>query len=91
MGDDPTLEWVHQSIDAYLASGCENLIIDIRGNGGGTDDIFNPYEKLLYDRKGYVDGVEIRNTPAHIAEMAEIELDWLQQVVETMKNRKTSL
>lgn len=85
MGDDPTLEWVHQSIDAYLASGCENLIIDIRGNGGGTDEIFNSYEKLLYDRKGYVDGVEIRNTPAHIAEMAEIELDWLQQVVETMK------
>lgn len=85
MGDDPTLEWVHQSIDAYLTSGCENLIIDIRGNGGGTDDIFNPYEKLLYDRKGYVDGVEIRNTLAHIAEIADIELDWLQQVVETMK------
>lgn len=91
MGDDPTLEWVHQSIDAYLTSGCENLIIDIRGNGGGTDDIFNPYEKLLYDRKGYVDGVEIRNTLAHIAEIADIELDWLQQVVETMKSRKTRL
>ena len=54
MGDDPTLEWVHQSIE-------------------------------LYDRKGYVDGVEIRNTPAHIAEIAEIELDWIQQVVENMK------
>ena len=33
-GDDPTPEWVEESIKAYQASGCENLIIDIRGNGG---------------------------------------------------------
>ena len=85
MGDDPTPEWVEESIDAYRASGCENLIIDIRGNGGGTDGIFSPYVKLLYDREARVDGAEIRNTPAHIAWIENIEVNWVQQLEETMK------
>lgn len=84
-GDDPTPEWVEESIKAYQASGCENLIIDIRGNGGGTDGIFRPYTKLLYDRETRVDGAEIRNTPAHIAWIEDIEVDWVQQLEDTMK------
>lgn len=70
-GDDPTPEWVQESVAAYQASGCENLIIDIRGNGGGLDTFYKPYLQLLYDRKGYVDGVEIRNTPEHAAYLEE--------------------
>ena len=84
-GDDPTPEWVEESIAAYRASGCENLIIDIRGNGGGRDGIFRPYTKLLYDREAKVDGVEIRNTPAHIAWIEDIESDWVQQLEEHMR------
>ncbi len=84
-GEDPTPEWVNESIDAYRASGCENLIIDIRGNGGGMDGIFRPYTTLLYDRKARLDGAEIRNTPAHIAWIDKIEVDWIQQLKEEME------
>lgn len=84
-GEDPTPEWVEESVKAYLASGCENLIIDIRGNGGGQDGIFKPYTKLLYDREARIDGVEIRNTPAHMAWIGGIEVDWVQQLKERMK------
>ena len=84
-GEDPTPEWVNESIDAYRASGCENLIIDIRGNGGGMDGIFRPYTTLLYDHESRLDGAEMRNTPAHIAWIDKIEVDWIQQLKEEME------
>ena len=85
---DPTIEWVKKSIEAYLASGCENLIIDIRGNRGGSDLMYEPYRQLLYDRRGYQDGAEVRNTPAHIAEMEDIDIDFVQEIVRKMKTSK---
>ena len=84
-GEYPTPEWVNESIDAYRASGCENLIIDIRGNGGGMDGIFRPYTTLLYDHESRLDGAKIRNTPAHIAWIDKIEVDWIQQLKEEME------
>ena len=84
-GDDVTMEWVNQSIESYLASGCENLIIDIRGNGGGNDYYYEPYRQLLYDRRGYLDGAEMRNTPAHIADLEEVDMDVVQELVRKMK------
>ncbi|MBR5170200.1 MAG: peptidase S41 [Muribaculaceae bacterium] len=57
------LKWVKNSIKLFKKSHCENLIIDIRGNGGGSDAMFNPFLNLFYDHAGTVTGAEIRNTP----------------------------
>ena len=60
-GVDPTEEWIENSVQEYLSSGCENLILDIRGNRGGSDMFIQEYIALLYDRPGTVPCVEIRN------------------------------
>lgn len=54
--------WVRGSVDQFLASGCDNLILDIRGNNGGSDDMYTPYLWLLYDHPGTVDGVMLLDT-----------------------------
>ena len=61
----PGMEWIEGSISDFKASGCENLVIDIRDNGGGSDTYFNPYWALLYDHPGTQPAVEFRNTPEH--------------------------
>ena len=37
MGEVPTWEWLNKKADEFKSSGCENLILDLRGNGGGGD------------------------------------------------------
>ena len=64
---DGTQEWAEQSAREYLNSGCPNLIIDIRGNGGGSDDSYQPLMKLLFDTSDCSrDGCMIRFTEASI-------------------------
>jgi hypothetical protein len=86
----PTIEWSEKAVNSFLSSGCENLILDIRGNGGGRDDMYSPYLHLLYDTPAYIDGVAIRNTPEHIKYMEGIsnELPWVREVIDTMKASK---
>jgi len=60
--DEIDYGWVDSSVDQYLESGCENLILDIRGNGGGTDGMYSPYRWLLSDHVGYIDGVLLYDT-----------------------------
>ena len=50
-------EWVSGSLDRYFESGCENLILDIRGNEGGNDSMYSPYLWVLYDHPGTNDGI----------------------------------
>lgn len=50
-GQNPTYEWLKDATGQYLASGCSNLIIDIRGNTGGGDEIWQPVGPLLFDHK----------------------------------------
>ena len=63
-GDDPDMEWIEGSIQQFIGSGCEHLILDIRGNGGGADAFWEPYWQLLADQDGGVPDVEFRNTLA---------------------------
>lgn len=60
-----TMDWINSSIDSFMNSGCENLVLDIRDNGGGSDSYFIPYWRLLYDHEGTMPGIEYRNTPEH--------------------------
>ncbi len=62
-----TLELAEKFVREYKASGCPNLIIDIRGNRGGQDESFEPLLKLLYDYPdGKRDGTIFRYTKANI-------------------------
>ena len=58
-------KWIKNSIKQFKKSHCENLVIDIRGNGGG-DARWKPYMVLLYDHENTIPGVEFRNTPQNI-------------------------
>lgn len=58
-------KWIKNSIKQFKKSHCENLVIDIRGNGGG-DARWTPYMVLLYDHEGIIPGPEFRNTPQNI-------------------------
>ena len=51
VGKNPTNEWVQQAANDFQASGCEYLIIDVRGNEGGSTDIWNPFVDMLVDHR----------------------------------------
>ena len=63
---NPDKKWVNNSIKLFKNSHCENLILDIRGNGGGHDGMWIPYLLLLYDHEYEMPGVEYRNSPQNI-------------------------
>ena len=63
--------WVRTAVRAYLASGCENLILDIRGNGGGSDSAYEPLLKLLYDHEGVEDAMEYRVSDLAVAHVLQ--------------------
>lgn len=75
-----TQELAEKFVREYNASGCPNLIIDIRGNMGGQDECFEPLLKLLYDYpNGKRDGSVFRYTKASI-ERAE----WTKEDLEDL-------
>ena len=54
--------WIASTVDSFTVSQCQNLIIDIRGNSGGSDGAYQPFIRLCYDHPGHCDGVEYRNS-----------------------------
>lgn len=48
-GQNPTNAWVAEAVNTFLSSGCKNLILDIRGNSGGSDAIWEPLIPLMID------------------------------------------
>ena len=62
-------------VGEYLASGCENLVVDIRGNEGGSDSAYEPLLRLLYDREGVEDAMEYRVSDLAIAHVREFAGD----------------
>ncbi|MBQ6966038.1 MAG: peptidase S41 [Bacteroidaceae bacterium] len=51
VGENPTNEWVRQAVKDFQKSGCEYLIIDVRGNEGGSTGIWSPFIDLLVDHR----------------------------------------
>ena len=68
MGQNPTYEWVKDAAQAYLQSGCEHLVIDVRGNTGGGDAIWEPIFPLLYDHEPSLkEYTFFRDTPKNLS------------------------
>ena len=66
-GGNPDMKWIKKSVKQFKKSHCKNLIIDIRGNGGGDDRNWYPYLKLLCDHNAWESTSEYRNTPQNIS------------------------
>ena len=67
-GQNPTFEWFADAVKQYQMSGCDNLIIDVRGNPGGGDAIWDPITPLLFDHKpASPEYTLFRNTPKNLA------------------------
>lgn len=65
-GQNPTNEWVAQAVETFLQSGCKHLIIDLRGNSGGSDMIWIPLLPLLIDHQANMpETYWFRNTHAN--------------------------
>lgn len=69
--DEVSPHAVQSAVDAFLASGCGNLVVDIRGNRGGNDSTYEPLLRLLYDRPGELDNSEYRVSNLAIAHLKE--------------------
>ena len=61
--EDNIARFVENAVKEYKDSGKENLIIDIRGNGGGLDYTFDPLFELIYNKPFKLVGAEFRATP----------------------------
>lgn len=48
-GSNPTFAWVASVAHAFRESQCPHLIIDVRGNTGGSDAIWVPFFEILAD------------------------------------------
>lgn len=67
-GQNPTYQWLSDAAQQYLQSGCDNLIIDVRGNTGGGDAIWEPLLPLLYDHQpASPEYTYFRNTPKNLS------------------------
>ena len=82
-----------KALEQFVASDCENLIIDIRENGGGNDDVWKGYYDLLYDHPYKPESIWFRNTPKNLLHKKEIleqnpSSTWHRQFIEKCETSK---
>lgn len=86
--DETQMAWIAEAVENFRQSGCDCLIVDIRGNGGGRDQAYRPLLELLYDHPGRIDNVEIRvsrdNESFLRNAIQSSALDWLLPVADSM-------
>ena len=64
---DPSFDkWTNDAFWQFLKSDCKNLIIDLRGNIGGSDGVWNSYYLALYDHPSQPCIHWFRNTPENL-------------------------
>ena len=68
---DGAQRFIAKAVRRYKRSGCPYLIIDLRGNGGGADGVYNPLVELAYDHPALVKGAVFRNTEKNRAFLLE--------------------
>ena len=60
------IERTNDAFQQFVESGCENLIIDVRGNMGGVSIVWNNYYTALYDHFGKPTISWFRNSPENL-------------------------
>ena len=55
MGDVPTWEWMERKADEFKQSGCQYLILDLRGNSGGSDIYSLLFTRFMCDSPAMAD------------------------------------
>ena len=81
------------ALEQFLASDCENLIIDIRYNLGGADNVWKGYYDLLYDHPYKPESKWFRNTPKNLLFWEKMQKQnpsstWYQQFIEKCEASK---
>ena len=81
------------ALQQFMESDCENLIIDIRSNGGGSDNVWKKYYDLLYDHPGKPEISWHRNTPKNLLYWKDVlklqpSSPWNLQLIETCETSK---
>lgn len=66
-GKNPTYCQFVKAANKYRLSKCPYLIIDLRGNTGGSDGLYRPLQKLAYDHEGIIEGLDLRNTEENVS------------------------
>ncbi len=61
-----SFNWVENAIHEFNSSGSENLILDIRGNGGGDERLWHPFLPLIFSHTGAVKNIEFRMSDNNI-------------------------
>ena len=94
-GQDPDYRWIIESIESYQQSGCDNLIIDIRGNSGGQDGYYKPFLELLYDHPGVTDNIEFYNTEENRESYIQLaegmgNPDWMIQGIQRLEESENN-
>ncbi|MDE6533489.1 MAG: S41 family peptidase [Muribaculaceae bacterium] len=81
-------EWLGNAIDEFISSKCENLIIDVRGNGGGDERIWHQLLPLFYDHPGTTKSVEFRMSDNNIEflKQAAAEFPEAQMILDKFNN-----
>lgn len=81
-------EWVGNAIRDFNVSDCDNLIIDLRFNGGGDERIWHPLLPLLYDHVGTTKSVEFRMSDNNIEylKQAAAEFPEAQMILDKYNN-----
>ena len=82
-----------KALEQFVASDCENLIIDIRENAGGNDDVWKGYYDLLYDHPYMPESKWFRNTPKNLLHKKETleqnpSSTWHRQFIEKCEASK---
>lgn len=92
--DEKNISLIKDGVSKYLGSGCENLIIDLRGNSGGADWAFEPLLNLVYTHPFVTDGMEIRATPDIACYLRQAYVDngnrpaWMPAVADSIDSGK---
>lgn len=76
-------EWLGNAISGFKFSKCENLIIDVRGNGGGDERIWHQLLPLFYDHPGTTKSVEFR--------MSDNNIEFLRQAADEFSEARMIL
>ena len=87
------MERTNDAFQQFVESGCKNLIIDVRGNGGGSDLIWNNYFAALYDHSGKPSIGWFRNSPENLKaweHLLEIDHPSKERIQDFIKRCKSS-